>query len=395
MSSGASLMFGRLQSEAGFSEEERAVLEQVRELVRQRIEPRAERLDAESEFPWESIRELNSIGLNGVFIPAEHGGAGLSYACFLWLVQEISRGCPSTAVTWATNYHAMGPVIDFGSAEQKERFLPVILGGGLGALVITEQSGGSDATTMRTCFTPDGDEVVVSGEKVFITSGDVADLYLVFGKWSELGQGKAALSALVVEKGRPGLSVVRKEDKLGHRASSTVALRFEECRVSRDNLISRPGDGRRVLLGALNKSRPSIAAHALGIAQAALEDTAAYVNDRVQFGQPLVDFQGVQFMLGNLAARLLAAQALMLHVARLVGAGESSVGLEASALKLLASDLAFEAASQDVQLHGGYGYVRPSKAERLFRDAKLTQIWEGANELHRTNLGRAFKGRAT
>ena len=395
MSSPASGILTRLQPEGGFSEEESAVLAQVRELVRERIEPRAERLDAEAKFPWESIRDLNSIGLNGVFIPAEHGGAGFSYACFLCLVEEISRGCPSTAVTWATNYHGMGPVVDLGSPQQKERFLPVILGGGLGALVITEQSGGSDATGMRTRFIPDGDEVVVSGEKVFVTSGDVADLYLVFGKWSELGQGKEALSALVVEKGTPGLSVVRKEDKLGHRASSTVALRFEECRVPRANLVCGPGEGRRVLLGALNKSRPSIAAHALGIAQAALEDAASYVNERVQFGQSLVDFQGVQFMLGDLGARLLAAQALMLHVARLVEAGEPSLGLEASALKLLASDLAFEAASQDVQLHGGYGYVRPSKAERLFRDAKLTQIWEGANELHRANLGRAFKERRT
>lgn len=388
-------MFARVQSEAAFSEEERTVLEQVRELVSRRIEPRAERLDAEAKFPWESIRDLNSIGLNGVFIPSEHGGAGFSYACFLCLVQEISRGCPSTAVTWATNYHAVGPLIDFGSPEQKERFLPVILRGGLGALVITEQSGGSDATAMRTRFTPDGDDVVVSGEKVFITSGDVADLFLVFGKWSELGEGKGALSALVVENGTPGLSVVRKEDKLGHRASSTVALCFEECRVPRTNLLCGPGEGRQVLLGALNKSRPSIAAHALGIAQAALEDAAGYVNDRVQFGQPLVDFQGVQFMLGSLGARLLAAQALMLHVARLVDAGETQLGLEASALKLLASDLAFEAASQDVQLHGGYGYVRPSKAERLFRDAKLTQIWEGANELHRASLGRAFKEKGT
>ena len=395
MSGASSGMFARLQPESRFSPEELAVLEQVRELVRERIEPRAARLDAEARFPWDSILDLNSIGLNGVFIPPEHGGAGFSYACFLTLVEEISHGCPSTAVTWATNYHAMGPVIDFGSPEQKERFLPVLLDGGLGSLVITEQTGGSDATTMRTQFAPDGDDVVVSGEKVFITSGDVADLYLVFGKWTELGQGRSALSALVMEKGTRGLSVVRKEDKLGHRASSTVALRFDECRVPRANLLCGPGEGRRVLLGALNKSRPSIAAHALGIARAALEDAAGYVNDRVQFGQPLVDFQGVQFMLGDLAARLLAARALMLHVAHLVDAGETGLGLEASALKLLASDLALDAASQDVQLHGGYGYVRPSKAERLFRDAKLTQIWEGANEVHRANLGRAFKERRT
>jgi alkylation response protein AidB-like acyl-CoA dehydrogenase len=383
-------LFSRLAEDHQLTAEERALLGQVRELVRQRIEPRAERLDAGGEFPWESIRDLNAMGLNGVFIPAEHGGAGLSYRCFLWLVHEISRGCPSTGVTWATNYHSMGPVIDFGSPEQKERFLPVILGGGLGALAITEQSGGSDATAMRTRFRPEGQEIVVSGDKVFITSGDVADLYLVFGKWAELGEGKAALSALVVEKGTPGLSVVRKEDKLGHRASSTVALRFDECRIPRANLLCGPGDGRRILLGALNKSRPSVAAQALGIARAAFDDAARYVNQREQFGQRIVDFQGVQFALADLAARLLAAEALMLHVAGLVDAGEPDVGLEASALKLLASDLAVDAAGQDVQLHGGYGYVRPSKAERLFRDAKLTQIWEGANELHRANLGRAF-----
>jgi acyl-CoA dehydrogenase len=386
-------VFERLVYDHRLTEEERALLAEVRELVRQRIEPRAERFDAEGEFPWESIRDLNSIGLNGVFIPSQNGGAGLSYACYLWLVHEISRGCPSTGVTWATTYHAVGPVIDFGTPEQKERFLPVILEGGLGALAITEPSGGSDATAMRTRLTPDGDEIVLSGDKVFITSGDVADLYLVFGKWSELGEGKAALSAVVVEKGTRGLSVVRKEDKLGHRASSTVALRFDDCRVPRSSLLCGPGEGRRILLGALNKSRPSVAAQALGIARAALDDAVAHVNDRVQFGQRIIDFQGVQFALADLTARLLASEALMVHVAGLVDGGERELGLEASALKLLASDLAVDAASQDVQLHGGYGYVRPSRAERLFRDAKLTQIWEGANELHRANIGRAFRKR--
>ena len=393
MSNAGQLLFARLEGGAELTEEERALLGQVREVVRQRIEPRAERLDIAGEFPWESMRDLNSLGLNGVFIPAEHGGAGLSYSCYLWLVHEISRGCASTGVTWATNYHAIAPVIEFGTEEQKRRFLPAILDGGLGALAITEQTGGSDATAMRTSLRPDGQEVVVSGEKVFITSGDVADLYLVFGKWSELGGGKAALSALVMEKGTEGLSVVRKEDKLGHRASSTVALRFEECRVPRANLLCGPGDGRRILLGALNRSRPSVAAQALGIARAAFDDAVAYVNQREQFGQRLVDFQGVQFELADLASRLVSVQALMVHVARLVDAGQPDLGLEASALKLLASDLAADAAGQNVQLHGGYGYIRPSKAERLFRDAKLTQIWEGANELHRANIGRAFRER--
>lgn len=393
MRSPGSALFSRLESAACLNDEERTLCAQVSELVRAKIEPRAAQLDADAKFPWDSIRDLNSLGLNGVFIPAEHGGAGLSYACYLWLVHQISRGCASTAVTWATNFHALAPVLDFGSQRQKERFVPVILDGGLGALAITEQTGGSDATAMRTAISADGDDVVVSGEKVFITSGDVADLYLVFGKWSALGEGKRALSAVVIEKGTPGLAVVRKEDKLGHRASSTVALRFDDCRLSRENLLGQPGDGRAILLGALNKSRPSIAAQALGIARAAFDDAVAYVNQRQQFGHPLVDFQGVQFTLADLAARLAAAEALMLHVARLIDANEPDIGMEASALKLLASDLAMEAASKDVQLHGGYGYVRPSKAERLFRDAKLTQIWEGANEIHRANIGRAFSER--
>lgn len=387
-------MFARLEAAPPLPQEEGEVLAQVRDVVRQKIEPRADRLDAESSFPWESIRDLNSLGLNGVFIPVEHGGAGLSYGCYLWLVHEISRGCASTGVTWATNYHTIGPVIDFGTRGQRERFLPVILDGGLGALAITEQTGGSDATAMQTSMRPLGDELLVSGDKVFITSGDVADLYLVFGKWSELGNGKAALSAVVLQKGTRGLSVGRKEDKLGHRASSTVALRFDDCRVPRANLLGRPGDGRQILLSALNKSRPSVAAQALGIARAAFDDAVSYVNERQQFGHRIVDFQGVQFALADLAARLVAAEALMLHVAALVDAGENDIGLEASALKLLASDLAMDIASKNVQLHGGYGYVRPSRAERLFRDAKLTQIWEGANELHRANLGRAFSERA-
>ncbi len=245
---------------------------------------------------------------------------------------------------------------------------------------------------MSTSFTPDGDEVVVSGEKMFITNGDVADVYLVFGKWAEIDDPRHSLTAVALEKGTPGLEILGKEDKMGHRASSTATIALRDCRVPAENILGRPGQGRRILFSALNKSRPSIAAHALGIAHAAFADAVAYVNDRRQFGQAVIDFQGVQFMLAELASRLAMSQTWLFHVADLVQDGEEAQ-IEASILKLAASDLAMDAAQTAVQLFGGYGYCKGVRVERLFRDAKLTQIWEGTNELQRQAIGRAFRRR--
>jgi acyl-CoA dehydrogenase len=385
-------LFERIVRRQRLSDEERDVLASLRALVTERIGPRAEAHDRDGDFPWDNIEDLKALELNLAFLPAEHGGAELSYRCYLLLVQALSAGCGSTGVTWATTFHAVSPLIDFGTDAQKKRLLPAIAAGGLGALAITEASGGSDATAMRTSFTPDGDEVVVNGEKLFITSGDVADLYLVFGKWSEIEDPRASLTALVVEKGTPGIEVTATEDKMGHRASSTVSLSFRDCRVPAANVLSGPGAGRAILFAALNKSRPSIAAHALGIATSAFDDAVAYVNERHAFGQAVVDFQGVQFMLADLATRLAQTQAWLFHVAGLVEDGEDAP-IEASMLKLSASDLAMDAASTGVQLFGGYGYCKGVRVERLFRDAKLTQIWEGTNQLQRQAIGRAFRVR--
>jgi acyl-CoA dehydrogenase len=385
-------LFDRILKRQPLSDEERDVLESLRNLVAERIAPRAEAHDRDGDFPWDNVEDLNSLELNLAFLPAAHGGAELSYRCYLLLVQALSAGCGSTGVTWATTFHAVSPLVDFGTAEQKNRLLPVIAEGGLGALAITEASGGSDATAMQTKFTPDGDEVVVDGDKMFITSGDVADLYLVFGKWSEIDDPRASLTALILEKGTPGLEITAKEDKMGHRASSTVSLSFRDCRVPAANVLRAPGTGREILFAALNKSRPSIAAHALGIATSAFEDAVAYVNERRAFGQAVVDFQGVQFMLADLATRLAQTQAWLFHVADLVEDGEDAA-IEASMLKLSASDLAMDAATTGVQLFGGYGYCKGVRVERLFRDAKLTQIWEGTNQLQRQAIGRAFRVR--
>jgi alkylation response protein AidB-like acyl-CoA dehydrogenase len=383
-------VFDRIDATLGLAEEERLVLDSVRALARDEIAPRAERYDRAAEFPWENVKAINRLGLNAMFIPEAYGGAPLSYTAYLACVREISAACASTGVIWATNFHGIKPLVDFGTEEQKRRLLPRIAQGGLVSLAITEPTAGSDATGMRTRFTPDGDHVVVDGGKTFITSGDVADLYLLFGKWSGIDDERRAISALVFEKGTPGFSVLRTEDKMGVRASSTAALAFDGCRVPRANLLGEPGDGLALLLASLNKSRPSVAAHALGIARAAFGDAVAYINERRQSGRRIAEFQGIQFLLADLAAELAQCEAWLWHVARLVDGGVHDIGIEASMLKLRASDLAMRIATEAVQLHGGYGYCKDYRVERLMRDAKITQIWEGTNQVHRQLIGRSF-----
>lgn len=383
-------VFDRVDASVAFADEERMLIESVRALARDRVAPNAARYDASGEFPWENIEAINALGLNAMFIPEAYGGAPLSYAAYLECVRELSKACASTGVIWATNFHAIKPLIDFGSEEQKRRLLPVMAEGGIAALTITEPDAGSDATGMTTQFRPEGDSIVVDGAKTFITNGAHADLYMLFGKWSEIDDGRKAISALVVEKGTPGLTVGREEDKMGLRASSTSALGFERCRVPRANLLGAPGDGLKILLASLNKSRPSVAAHALGIARAAFEDAVAYINERRQSGRRIVEFQAIQFMLADMATDLAQCEAWLWHVARLVDSGASDFGVEASMLKMRASDIAMRIATDAVQLHGGYGYCRDYRVERLMRDAKITQIWEGTNQIHRQFIGRSF-----
>src|SRR5215469_1579860 len=236
-------VFDRLDAIPPLSVEERQILDSVRALARDEIAPRAERYDRTAEFPWDNVRAINALGLNAIFVPEAYGGAGLGYAAYLACVRELSKACASTGIIWATNFHATKPLINFGSEEQKRRFLPRVAEGALAALGITEPEAGSDAAHMTTRFTPSGDAIVVSGGKIFITSGDVADLMLVFGKWSEIADARKAISALILEKGTPGFKVLRKEDQMGHRASSTAAVAFEDCPVPRANLLGEPGDG--------------------------------------------------------------------------------------------------------------------------------------------------------
>jgi alkylation response protein AidB-like acyl-CoA dehydrogenase len=386
-------VFERLDAGHDWAEDEAAVIETVARLAREEIAPRASEFDKTKAFPWVNVQAINALGLNGLFIPEVYGGAGMRYAVYIECARLVAAACASTGIIWSTVFHAIKPVIDFGTAEQKQRFLPKIAAGGLAALCITEPDAGSDATGMRTRFIPEGDRIRIEGGKRFISNGDVADVFLVFGKWSEIDDPKASISALVIEKGAEGLETVRLEEKLGHRAASTAELAFNGVSVSRDNLLKGPGQGLSILFAALNKSRPSVAAHALGIARAAFETGVNYINDRRQSGRRIVDFQGIQFMLADLATDLAMCERWLFHVSEMLDNGETDVGIEASMLKMRASDLAMRAADMCVQLHGGYGYVEDYAAERYFRDAKITQIWEGTNQVHQQLIGRSFARR--
>jgi alkylation response protein AidB-like acyl-CoA dehydrogenase len=384
-------IFEQLERRRAWADDERAVLDAVQRVADEVIAPGAAAYDRASEFPTKSMEALQELGLNALFVPEAYGGAPMSFRVYLACVKIIAEACASTGIIYATNFHGMKPLIDFGSEEQKRRLLPCIAEGGYGSLAITEPQAGSDATGMTTSFTPDGDEIVIDGGKVFISSGDVADRILLFGKWSEIEDDRGSISVLVVEKGSPGMTVTGKEDKMGHRASSTVSLSFDGCRVPRANLIETPGQGLPILLASLNKSRPSIAAHALGIARAAFRDMLGYANERVQSRRKIIEFQGNQFTIADLASELALVENWLDYVAELIDDGAEDFGLEASIAKLRASDLAMKMTTEAVQTYGGYGYISEYRVERLMRDAKVTQIWEGTNQVHRQLIGRSFR----
>ena len=387
-------VFENLERHRKWSDEERLILDQFQRVADTVIAPNAAHYDRTHEFPADNMKALNEIGANMIFIPEAYGGALVSYRLYLQVVKILAEACAATAIVWSTTFNGLKSLIDQGTDEQRKRLLPRIAAGGLGALGITEPNAGSDATGMKTQFRPDGDDIIVTGGKTFITNGDRADLMLLFGKWSEIDDRKGSISALIFEKGTPGFEVLRLEEKMGHLASTTATIAFNGCRVPRANLLGNPGDGLKILFSSLNKSRPSIAAHALGIATAAFKDMTAYMNDRTQSGRRVVDFQGNQFMLADIATDLVMAEHWLDYVAGLVEEGGDDFGVEASMAKMRASDLAMRIATDAVQMYGGYGYMRDFRVERLMRDAKVTQIWEGTNQVHRQLIGRSFARRS-
>ncbi|WP_454919036.1 acyl-CoA dehydrogenase family protein [Xanthobacter sediminis] len=368
--------------------EETLVIEQVTRIAADVLAPNAGGLDERKEFPWVNFKVLKEVGLNGIFVPEEYGGSPVSYRCLLEVVRLISEACASTGIIFGTTGAVAKPIQEFGTKLQKERFLPLIANGGLGAFAITEPHAGSDGSSIRTRFQPDGGDIVINGGKIFITTGDVADVVLVFGKWSELEDSSKAVSVVILEKGTPGFDVVRLESKMGANASSTAELAFTNCRIPRANLLGNPGDGMKIMVAVLNKSRPSVAAQALGIASGAFNDAVAYANERQQGGKRIIGHQAIAFMLADLAIELLSTRTLLDHVGRLVDEGVQDVSVEASMIKVKASDLAMRMTTDAVQVFGGHGYVKGHRVERLMREAKVTQIWEGTNQIQKHVISR-------
>jgi alkylation response protein AidB-like acyl-CoA dehydrogenase len=371
------------------NQEEKMILETVQDLCRKEIAPRAAEVDAEERFPWENIKKINEIGLNGLFVPEQYGGNPISKTAWLVILKEISKACPSTGIILATNSHCAYPVIHFGNAEQKQKFLPKFMEGALGAISMTESNAGSDVRSMRSTATRVRDGYVLHGTKAFVTTGDVADLLTIFVKVKE-GDNILGLSPFMVSKKTEGFSVGKKEEKMGVRASSTVEVILEDCLIPEENLIGTPGQGFEILLDYLNDSRPNIAAQAVGLAEAAFEAAVSYANQRVQFGKRIIEHQGIQFMIAEMATQLLAAWQTVMHVAGLIDQGRKDFAAEASMAKLIASETAERISSNAVQIHGGYGYCRDYPVERLFRDSKITQIYEGTSQIQKIVIGRHF-----
>jgi alkylation response protein AidB-like acyl-CoA dehydrogenase len=378
----------RFERSRDWAPEEAMVLEQVLRISSDAIAPRAGEYDERKEFPWKNIDDLRRIGLGGIFIPDEYGGSPISYRCYLEVVRIISAACAATGIIFGTSAATAKPILEFGDEKQKQRFLPLFAEGALGALAITEPHAGSDAAKIRTKFRPDGDDVVINGEKIFITTGDVADVVLLFGKWTDIEDSPKAVTAVLVEKGTPGFETLRLEKKMGTHASSTAALAFTNCRIPKANVLGKPGDGMKIMISTLNKSRPSVAAQALGIASAALEDMLAYTNERIQGGKAVVLHQANSFLMSDLATELLSVRLLLDHVGRLVDQGENDISVEASMVKVKASDLAMRLTTEAVQMLGGHGYTCEHRVERLMREAKITQIWEGTNQIQRQVISR-------
>jgi alkylation response protein AidB-like acyl-CoA dehydrogenase len=370
------------------SEDERQVRDLARTLARDVIATKAAEVDEAELYPIDSLRLLGEQGLMGLYIPEAYGGAGLGALASCLAVEEIARACASTAVIYVVQYAGGYPIVAHGTAAQKQRYLPRLASGEItGAFSLSEPGAGSDAGSIATTAVRKGDRYVLNGSKMWVTNGSHAGVITLFAT-VDRGRGHRGVTAFLVEPGFPGFALGKLERKMGIRGSPTVAIHLSDCEVPVENRLGEEGEGFRVALGALDRSRPAVGAQAVGIAQAALDAAVSYAKERRQFGQAIADFQGIQFMLADMAMRAHAARLLVHHAAALVDRGAPSTALESSMAKCFASDAAMEIATNAVQIFGGYGYTREYPVERHMRDAKVTQIYEGTNQIQRIVIAR-------
>jgi alkylation response protein AidB-like acyl-CoA dehydrogenase len=364
----------------------------IRQIVAERVAPRAAEIDAKAEYPWDIRRLFAEHDLLGLPFPEEYGGTGTGTLMLNLAIEEIARACASSALILMIQELGTLPIQLFGSEELKQRFLPRCASGEWSpAFALSEPEAGSDPGGMITRAVRDGDEWVINGTKNWITNLGVADFYVVFAKTDPSADRSRGISAFVVEADRPGFSVGKLEHKLGIKGSPTGQPIFEEVRVPAGNLLGEEDRGMSVALGTLDHSRLGVAAQAVGIAQGATDHAAAYARERRQFGQPIADFQGIQFKLADMETRTAAARELLYRACSKIDRGEPDAGKYSAMAKLFASDAAMAVTVEAVQVLGGYGYVNEYPVERYMRDAKITQIYEGTNEIQRLVIARSLR----
>ncbi len=365
------------------TEEQLTIRELCRQIAEERIKPVRARYDQTEDFPWEIVEVLAQSDIFGLFIPQDYGGLGGGILEMAIATEELSRVCGGIALAFAATALATFPILLFGSESQKSKYLPDIAAGKrLAAFALTEPEAGSDAGAVKTAAKREGDGYILNGTKQWITNGGEAEIYTVIAV-TDKSRGSRGLSAFILEKGTQGFSFGKKENKLGIRGSTTRELSFQDCFIPKENLLGKEGQGFLIAMRTFDQSRPGVAAQAVGIAQGALEEAVAYAQERKQFGKPIASFQGIQFMLADMATQIEAARALTYAVARMIDRGIRRVAKASAMAKLFASDVAMKVTIDAVQILGGYGYMKDYPVEKMMRDAKITQIYEGTNQIQR------------
>ena len=374
------------------NEEQQLIREAVRELAQQRIAPRAREIDATADFPWDIVELFRSHDLFALPFPPEYGGLSGSALTLNVAIEEVAKACASSALILAVQALGGYPIMIAGSADQKQRLLPDLASGKkLAAYALTEPGAGSDPGAMETRATRQGDDYVITGSKIWITDGGVADTIVVFAKTDTKARSRG-VSAFVLENARQlkGLTATEMHGKLGIRGSNTAELQFDEVVVPAANRLGDEGGGFGIAMRVLDRSRPGVGAQALGIAQGALDYAVAYARERRQFGKAIAEFQAIQFMIADMEAQTAAARAMVYHASQLIDAHDPNVTHFAALAKLIASDAAMKVTTDAVQVLGGYGYVNEYPVERMMRDAKITQIYEGTNQIQRLVISRSL-----
>ena len=369
------------------TDDQKMIRDLAAQIAREKIAPIAAEFDESGEFPWEIVKTLAQADLYRVFIPTEYDGLGGGVFEMCLVVEELSRACGGISLCYAASALGTIPIILYGTEEQKKKYLPKLAAGEIvAAFGLTEAGAGSDAAGIKTTAKPDGDSYVINGTKQWITNGGEASIYTVIAL-TDPARGVRGSSAILVEKDHPGFTFGKKENKMGIRASATRELVFQDCRVPKSALLGKEGQGFLVAMRTLDQSRPGVASQALGIAQGALDKAVEYSRERQQFGKPISAFQGMQFMLADMATQVEAARALTYAAAKSIDAGEKDVSRMSAMAKVFASDTAMKVTTDAVQVLGGYGYMKEYPVEKMMRDAKITQIYEGTNQIQREVIG--------